>query len=319
MAQSGQIAAAKETPTGTGVNPNHPLTGRTEILDAEQGIVRFLNPDGTPRKRFALCGFASSSREMAPYNEDGWAIVGMNQLYRHIPRADCWFEIHKEWNAAVVPGTDHEGWLRDCGIPILMTNRIASAPTSVKFPIDRFIGKFSDYFTSTVAYMVAFFTDYIDRDVETRLRAIAVQERKVARGARSKATAATTAWDVAERVRAIYAEYTIGIFGIDLIVGEEYTWQRPCAEYYLGQALARNITVMIPPQSALLQQRYRYGYQMSPTDLVSDVDIEKRRVELTNQHQNHVLATAELTGALKELSLLNELYSLRSRGGTVGI
>ena len=71
-----------------------------------------------------------------------------------------------------MPGTDHAAWLRDCGIPVLMTDRVPGLPTAVRFPIERLIEKFSiDYFTSTVAYMVAFTLDYIDQQVEVRLRA----------------------------------------------------------------------------------------------------------------------------------------------------
>ena len=302
----GQIAALKEAPRQDGgVDPKHPLTGVNRVADADAGTIDILEPDGvTPRKKFALCGFASSTRGMAPFSEPGWAVVGMNQLNRHIPRADVWFEIHKEWNAAVVPGTDHAGWMRDCGIPVLMTDRVPGLPTSVRYPLERLSGKFSDYFTSTVAYMVAFFTDHIDRLVEQRLR-------------EAPPNGMATAWDVAELQRSMYAEYTIGIFGIDLIVGEEYSYQKPCAEYHIGQALARGITVMIPPQSALLTQRYRYGYFMEPDQLIKDSDLEARRVTLVNLAQKHAEELAKLNGALGEIAYWTEVRTLRERGGSI--
>lgn len=316
MAVTGQNAALTEKPT-EGVDPRHPLTGKGRIVDASQGLVEFLGPDGQPRKKFALCGFASSTRDMAPFGTDGWAIFGMNQLYRHIPRADGWFEIHKAWNTAVVPGTDHAGWLRDCGIPVIMTDQVPCIPTSVRVPIERFVGKFGDYYTSTVAYMVAFFTDYIDTQVERRVEAETAEMAKVFKKAGRRVPEGLGL--SMSRVRELYAEYSIGIFGIDLVVGEEYTWQRPCAEFYLGQALARNIEVIIPRQSALLQQRYRYGYQMEPDDLIRDSDIEKRRNALLAGLNQGAREMAEREGALKELNLLAELRGLRERGADVQV
>jgi hypothetical protein len=309
---AGQNAALAESKRGAsassdeGVQPGHPARGVTTIVDADRGEVEFLMPDGvTPRKKFALVGFAGSTRAMAPFHDPEWAICGMNQLNRFIPRADFWYEVHKEWNTAVVPGTDHEGWLRDCGLPILMAERVPGLPTSIRIPIEPLIHSFIDYYTSTVAYMLAYTTWHIDRQVAKTLR-----ETPFAEG--------SSALDVLELTRSLYSEYCIGIFGIDLIVGEEYEWQRPCAEFYLGQALARNITVMIPPQSALLKQRYRYGYQMEPDDLIKLSDYEKRKVELEKIQRNHTDQATALEGAIQELRYMTELYKLRERGGSVG-
>jgi len=316
---AGENAAVKEVAPGKAgdslFQPNHPCKGVNLVDDADAGTLQLLMPDGvTPRKAFACVGFASSTRNMAPYNDPLWAIAGMNQLARReedgritglIPRADLWFEIHREWNTALVPGTDHRGWLTECGLPVLMTDRVPGLPTSVRFPIDPLIAHVTDYFTSTVAYMVSFFTWHIDRLVEARLKGLPTN-------------GLASPFDVLELVKSIYAEYSIGIFGIDLIVGEEYTWQKPCAEFWIGRALAKGITVIIPPQSALCKQRYRYGYQMEPQDLVKDSDIEKRLAYLEAEHQKHSQAAVQLSGAITEMQYMKEFRTLRERGGTIG-
>lgn len=294
----------------------HPAQGVNRVVDADAGDVELLMPDGvTRRRKIALVGFAASTRAMAPVDDPEWAVCGMNQLYRHLTSAqfegkvrtpDVWFEMHREWNTAVVPGTDHEGWLRDCGIPIFMTERVPGLPTSVRYPIERLIDKFSDYYTSTVAYMVAWATDYIDREVANRMR-------------ETPTNGMASVFDVAELQRSLYAEYTIGIYGIDLIVGEEYDWQKACAEYFIGQVLARNITLLIPQQSALLHQRYRYGYHAEPVDLVKDSDLAKRRAFLTQEHQKHSEVLVQIVGGLKELDWIHELRRLRERGGNIEI
>lgn len=305
---AGQNAAMREAHTAKDgeFQRNHPAKGVSRVIDADRGMIELLMPDGeTPRKKFALVGFASSTRGFAPYNDPEWAIAGMNQLSRHIPRADWWFEMHREWNTAVVPGTDHEGWLAQCEIPVMMTSRVSSIPTSVRFPIDTLTSRVADYFTSTVAYMVAYTTWHIDRLVEMQLR-------------ETPPNGLATAWDVVELARSLYADYTIGIFGIDLIVGEEYDWQKACAEFHIGVALSRNIRVVIPPQSALCHQRYRYGYEMEPNDLVKDSDIEKRMAYLRTEHQKHLEAAMQLSGAIGEMSYLKEFRTLRERGGQIG-
>lgn len=312
---AGQNAALKEEATG-GVDPKHPAAGVTRIIDARAGQVEFLMADGTtPRKKIALCGFASSSRDMAPWDDPTWAVVGMNQLNRHIPRADAWFEIHKEWNTALVPGTDHAGWLRDCGIPVFMTDDAVESqiPTWVRFPIEPLIAKFNDYYTSTVAHMVAWATDYIDRRVEATLRSITPNFDDSS----LRETSPVTALDVLKLARSLYAEWEIGVYGVDLVVGEEYDWQRPCAEYFLGQALARDITVRIPKPSALLKQRYRYGYEMEPNDLIKDSDLEARRVLLVNTLQKQDEQHWMLIGGLEELKYWKDLRLLRERGAQI--
>ena len=303
------LAKARGQQPGEMDRADHQACGVNRIVDADAGAIEFLMPDGvTPRKKFILCGFASSTKDMAPFADPEWVLCSMNQLYRHVPRrCDLHYEIHREWNTAVVPNTDHAGWLRDCGRPVLMTDRVDGLPTSVRFPVERLIQRFDiDYFTSTVAYMLAFTMDYIDQQVEARLKA-------------TPPNGLATAWDVVQLASTIYAEYTIGVFGIDLIVGDEYDWQKACAEYWCGQIMARNITLMVPSPSALLKQRYRYGYFMEPDDLIKDSDMAKRIATLTQEHQRHSEAVVQLVGALRELETMRELRRLRERGGTVAL
>jgi hypothetical protein len=312
MASAGQNSAVKAAEEAaakgekeSGVDPNHPCVGINRVVDADKGTIELLDKDGQPRKRFALVGFASSTSMMAPFNDPEWAIVGMTQLYRRIPREDAHIEIHKEWNTALVPGSDHKGWLANCGIPVLMTHRVGELPTSVRFPIETLIDEVTDYYTSTVAYLVAYFTWHIDRLVDARLR-----EMPVAAG--------TTAADMRALTRSLYAEYYIGIFGIDLIVGEEYDHQKACAEFWIGYAVARGITVVIPPQSALCKQRYRYGYEMEPQDLIRDSDLAKRRAYIEAEMRKHEAAALQLAGAQQELEYMTEFRRLRERGGAIG-
>lgn len=170
------------------------------------------------RKKVALVGYAAASRGLAPFNDPEYEIWGLNQVNRWIPRADRWFENHREWNTYVVEGTDYKEFLTTLPIPVYMSYPDPIIPNAMQYPKDKLVETFGlEYLTSTIAQMLAL---------------------------------------------AIYEEFTeIGLYGIDLVVGDEYSYQRPCAEFWLGIAHAKGINVRLPHSSALLKSRFTYGYR----------------------------------------------------------
>ena len=65
--------------------------------------------------------------------------------------------------------------------------------------------------------------------------------------------------------------------------------------------MARNITLVISDKSALLMQRYRYGYDMEPPDLLKRGDFGTRRKVLADEHRGVAERVVELYGRLAEL------------------
>lgn len=288
----GALNSALNEPTpepNEAVNPNHPCAAHVQILDREKAIV------ASTRKKFALCGFASSTRGAIPINDPDWEVIGLNQLYRHLGssspatggRADRWLDIHHNWDSENVPGTDHRSWIRESGIPVYMIETHADLPTSVRFPIERLIEKFGDYYTSTVALMIALMIDEIDGRVEAQL----MDEVRVD----------SHALEVDARRKALYDEFTIGIFGIDLVVGDEYFWQKACAEYYIGVAIGRGINVMIPPNSALCKQQFRYGWHTEPQQIIKPREVEKHKAMCTAERDELLKRLYMMEGALQVL------------------
>lgn len=294
-------SALKEAPPTEDVHYriDHPAAAHVQILDAERGIVR---PSGRPN--IAVCGFASSSRGFIPVNDPTWEVWGLNQLYRHIPRADRWFDIHKQWNTEIVPGTDYAGWIRDCGIPFYMTDCAPGLPTSVRYPIERLAAKFNDYFTSTIAFMVALAIDEIDVAVDEKIEAGALD-------------ALVAKMPLRQAVESLYAEHTIGIFGVDLVVGEEYFWQKACAEWWIGVAASRGINVLLPPQSALCKQIYRYGYESEPESLVKKSEVLAFKAKMAKERDELMRQLYLRDGALQTAQQFEELIELRERGADV--
>jgi hypothetical protein len=114
--------------------------------------------------------------------------------------------------------------------------------------------------------------------------------------------------------KAMYGEYAIGIFGVDLIVGDEYFWQKACAEFWIGQASARGINVVLPPMTALCKQLYRYGYEKEPDQIVKLSELNAHAAELSKQREEHMKALYCIDGALQTDAYWTELVNLRLRG-----
>jgi hypothetical protein len=255
------------------VNFQHPCAGKVTIFDHEKALVEETCPDGSPRTKVAIVGFAASSKDLAPYDDPTWSIWGLNQLYRHIPRADRWLEIHHNWNNHVVEGTDHQKWLAEAPIPVYMVDRVPTIPNSVRYPIERVMTGNPDYFTSTVAFAIA----------------LALSEG--------------------------FKE--IGLWGIDLIVGDEYFYQKPCAEFWIGTAHGKGVTITLPKTTALCTQSHRYGYQSEPESLIKMSELMKRKQGLLDERHKRMVELANIDGALQENQMWNELADLRSKGGTI--
>lgn len=236
----------------TGVDPTHPCRSGAVVLDAEAGLVE------RKRDKLAIVGYATSTRDLAPFDDMTYEIIGLNQLYRMIPRADFWADLHINWDEENVDGTDHAGWIRECGIPVLMTQRHDDLPTSVRYPIEAVIGEACDYLTSTISLLIG--------------------------------------W-------AIHQGYKeIALYGIDLVVGTEYEFQKACAEFWLGVAHGRGISVIIPQASALLKHTHRYGYEKEPSwGMVKPSEFASREAALIKQRDELLAKLHALDGALHEV------------------
>ena len=311
-----QNAALKEGPVvdGDGFNPLHPAAAGWKVANADRAILAL--PDGVlKRKSIAICGFASSTRHyIANVTDDpAWELWTLNQFYRHAPagpskrggRCDRHFDIHYNWDKEVVPGTDHRKWAAECGIPFYMMARQPDVPTSVTYPLRQLMTHFGniDYFTSTIPYMLALAISEIDIEVGRRFRevdAAAGDETPLA------------------LLRSLYAEYQIGIFGIDLAVGGEYFHEKPCCEFWIGAAaLGRGISVLLPPESALCKQAYRYGYDPEPKQNVTTKEIGDHKASIIAERDEQLKRLYMLEGAIQCDERWEQLATLRSRGATV--
>lgn len=235
------------------------------------------------RKKIALVGFTSSLHD-APWGEPDWDVIGCNNLHKTIPdlwpKATGWFNLHR-W-AESTPGaadgiredTEHVEWLKQVPFPVWLFPDVIEAaaaeghvfPTAQPFPfrelLDAFRGRLAGwrYFTNSVAWM--------------------------------------TAWAI---IRLQEIDGTdLGLFGIDMSAGTEYSAQRPSCEYWLGIAEGAGLNVTIPQRSDLLKCLYLYGVD---DDGVGDflrkmrerIAEMEQRLEACNQQWEHHRQQMELT------------------------
>jgi hypothetical protein len=217
----------------------------------------------------ALCGFASSSRHLAPYDKKGVEIWGCNEAYNAdfmktssgTFRADRWFQMHLEedWSRVNNPNDPrHPEWLGlEHNFPIVMQEKFASVPNAEAFPLaacdEMFFSniwtvdiadgkkkKWLDvykhgYYTSSFAWMIAY----------------ALWQQK---------------WDIIE------------VWGFNMGTQSEYMYQRPGAEFWTGIALGQGIGLAITDASPLLKGA-RYGYDIAHVLLPSQMQERKAELE----------------------------------------
>jgi hypothetical protein len=212
---------------------DHPCSAHVTVLDPVNAIV--CPADGRKRKKVCIVGYAENSRHLAWYDDPDCEIWGVNQVYRFIPRMDRNFQIHRDWanTNKWAPGTDQRKWITEAPIPTYMIDHDPAMPNSVTYPYDRVRQELDLY-------------DPADPDPRNGL---------------DYATSSIAFMFML----AIAEGFTeIGIYGIDLIIGREYFFEKACVEFYMGIAHARGIAVHRPENSALLWQSHRYGYDPGP-------------------------------------------------------
>lgn len=304
---SSHVDFAVVPPGVDGVNANHPCRSGARVLDAEAGLVERI------RDRLAIVGYATSSRDLAPFDDSTFEIVGLNQLYRMIPRADFWCDIHSNWNEENVEGTDHKGWLAHCNIPVLMTETVPGIPTSVKFPLDEIISRLGlDYFTSTISYLVAW-------GIYQGYREIALYGIDLVVGSEYESQkACAEAWLGIAHGRGV----TVRLPQQCALLkhSHRYGYQR---EPDWGLASQREFTDRV---TSLTKQRDTLVAKLHALDGAIhevtkrtdwDSDPAKRLDWLHEQRGETMAALATMDGAAQESSYWRDVFQLRSRGADI--
>lgn len=272
----------------------HPARAELRVVDARQSLIEVV----PRRKKVALVGFAETTFQNAPFDDPTWEVWGMNQLYRHIRRFDRWYEIHTEpvFTADIVRDTNYVEWLRTAPVPVYMVDGVwdlpapedpepevgstyrMKYPSAVRVPFERIAALRGKKYAGLAPYL---------QSTIGYMLALAILE----------------------------GFETIGLWGIDLIVGSEYEYQKPNAEFWVGFAEARGIDVIIPPESALCKQLYCYGPEVEPNMWPYNLTDYDLRLQQLNTRREVVLTELNnLDGAISETNGYREMALMVRRG-----
>ncbi len=240
-----------------------------------------LGPDGFTK--IAVMGTASSSMELAPFRDKDWAIWACSPgAYPIVSknRCDAWFEVHR-WQPTPpgqygAPGTkpwfsaEYHAFLQQMQGPVFMSALDPTIPNCVRIPFEQLIEKYGPYFwTSTLTYMLAMAIDEL-------------QDRAAA----------------GEKV-------AIGLFGVDMAATEEWAYQRPGCQHFIGLAMSMGIDIVLPPESDLMRPPTMYGIgELSPRHIrfmAKRAEIAARLSQLTAQQDQIIREVVRTQGMLGEI------------------
>jgi len=240
-----------------------------------------LGPEGY--NKIAVLGTAASSLELAPFNDQSFAIWACSPGAYPVcakNRSDVWFEPHR-W-LPTAPGKlgaagtkpwfspEFHAFLKAHKGPVFMTEKHEDIPTSVPIPYAELRAKYGPYFwTSTLAYMIAMAID----DLMPRAQA-------------------------GEQV-------AIGLWGVDMAANEEWAYQRPGCQHFIGLAMSVGINVILPEETDLMRPPTMYGIgEHHPRHirlLARRAEIEAHRIQLVQQQDATVRSLMTVTGQLSEI------------------
>lgn len=229
-------------------------------------------PEEKKPRKIAILGNAATSVHDAPYTDLSWKIWDMSANFQYGRRFDLWFELHTEEVLRAYANDEYLSkyfaFLTRAGQALIAGHKSDLWPDAQYFPLGEIMRHFGeragtdieDYFTCTFAYMMAFALYQHDMD-------------KKAGGP-----------GVAE----------IGLWGVDMAVAEEYSHQKPCAEYWIGIARGMGIKVTIAPESPICRTNAPYCFD----NLKLSREFTDRLVDITKciaeEEKNYLQAKAVL-------------------------
>jgi len=114
-------------------------------------------------KSVAMVGFSSRHRHLSPFGEPDIEIWGLNRLHQQewFKNPDRMFQLHPlkylQKSIGVSDGDrEHYEWLcQKHDFPLYCQKAYKEFPSAIEYPIKKMRAKFGDFYTSTLAYMMA--------------------------------------------------------------------------------------------------------------------------------------------------------------------
>lgn len=241
-----------------------------EILIDEK---KEFNPyEKAKKKKVAICGTAPTIAN-APFADPEFDIWGVAHccFLKEVERLDVIFEIHlKE-----IWQKDNTPFFRFPNALIYLQKKDESLPNSETFPVLDILKKYSvnKGFKGESYYM-----------------------------------SSSLPFMVALAIEKGYEE--IHFYGIHLVMEEEYFYQRPCLERYIGIAEGKGIKVYTDPGADIMKFGYVYGIQ----EKESDDNVARLKARLDEFDKRIMGLTQQLNGTTRQIEAqLNQLQGAREQ------
>ncbi len=198
--------------------------------------------DNRTEKSIALVAHSQRTRDVGPWNNDDWFVLGLNNVHRFIPKIDALIQIHTPEYLGAHPAYSKEDMrlYEMTAVPVIAQKHYDQWPSSIALPLDRLQERYgkrhfggSDVGTpwvSTMTYMVG-------------LAMLWIEEGEFPEPFREK----------------FRPSKRFGMWGFDSL--DDYKQQGPSVAFLCGLAYARGIEVVIPKASGFLRQPWLYGYE----------------------------------------------------------
>lgn len=226
--------------------------------------------------KIAILGSAQSSIGLAPFDDPSWAIwVCSPGAFSYVAskRSDVWFETHRFRPSE--PGK-------------------SGAPGTVPW--------FSpEFHTFLKNHRGPVFMSQVDPTIPNSIR---IPFEALIKKFGPYHFSSSIAWMLAMAIEE--APKAIGLFGIDMSATEEYAYQRPACQHFVGMAKGLGINVVLPPESDLMRPPFLYGIgELNPRHIKLSERLDgfhKSRGHVRAQLQQLQIQDAQLTGAIDDLT-----------------
>lgn len=242
-------------------------------------------------KKCVIVGFCQTSRELAPYEDGSYVIIGLNRGAIFMPRADVWYDMH---GMHIIGSQDrrpgrHVDFLRQFKGPVYVHQR------------------FDDLADNQVAYPLKRIADDIGRNIfrigKADKKGVMVDTTSMRDVTGEPYLASSIAYELAHAIVAGFGE--IHLYGVDLNTDAEYAWQKPGVEHLLGLAAGRGIKVVLPDNCPLLKGTlYGRGFMSERGEVMSYDQLAARAKTLQAEGTAIQQEIAKINGAMTELDFL---------------
>ena len=112
----------------------------------------------------------------------------------------------------------------------------------------------------------------------------------------------------------------IHLYGINLAIGDEYFYEKPCAEWWIGKLEGLGLKVYVPSASSLLKQFRRYGYSIDARPAQSWKVLLQGRVNEYAKKKDELLSNLHVViGAMQESLALIQIAEGVDHGADIVI